>query len=156
MKSTVFVPHDHQNCIESAMQKVKTICEEKKLQLTPVRERVLELLWAEHRAMGAYEILESLQAEGHKAQPPVAYRALDFLVTHGFAHRIERLNAFIACNDPGVHHQAAFLICRECDAVAETEVARHTLDDAAKKSGFAVEGAVVEAEGLCPRCQSQA
>ena len=51
--------------------------------------------------MGAYEVLDRLAAEGFGKQPPVAYRALDFLVDQGFAHRIRRLNAFAACMQPG-------------------------------------------------------
>jgi Fur family zinc uptake transcriptional regulator len=51
--------------------------------------------------MGAYEVLDGLREAGFGSQPPVAYRALDFLVANGFAHKIERLNAFIACAHPG-------------------------------------------------------
>ncbi len=47
--------------------------------------------------MTAYELLDRLRAAGLGGQPPVAYRALDFLVGNGFAHRIERLGAFVAC-----------------------------------------------------------
>ncbi len=47
--------------------------------MTPVRRRVLEILLEKHRAMGAYDVLDRLAAEGFGNQPPVAYRALDFL-----------------------------------------------------------------------------
>ncbi|MDM7256178.1 MAG: transcriptional repressor, partial [Paracoccus sp. (in: a-proteobacteria)] len=67
------------------------------LRLTAVRRRVLEILLENHKAMGAYEILDRLAAEGFGKQPPVAYRALDFLVEHGLVHRVQRLNAFAAC-----------------------------------------------------------
>jgi hypothetical protein len=59
---------------------------------------------AEHRALGAYAVLDQLREAGFGSQPPVAYRALDFLVAHGFAHKIERLNAFVACAHPGESH----------------------------------------------------
>ena len=75
---------------------------------TPVRRRALEILLKEHRALGAYEVLDGLREPGFGSQPPVAYRALEFLVTHGFAHRVERLNAFIACAHPGKAHAPAF------------------------------------------------
>lgn len=148
-----FDAHDHAACIDAAVLSAKQICEDQNLQFTPIRQRVLELLLKDHKALGAYDILDILRSEGHAAQPPVAYRALDFLVRHGFAHRIERLNAFVACAHPGEAHRAAFLICRSCDAVAETEGATQTLDAAAKAAGFAMEAAVIEAEGLCPRCK---
>ena len=105
--------------------------------------------------MGAYEVLDVLREEGLGSQPPVAYRALEFLVLNGFAHRIERLNAFIACAHPGEDHAPAFLICRGCDSVAEAplEPTKGRLGKAANAAGFVIERAVVEAIGLCPNCR---
>ena len=82
-------------------------------------------------------------------------RALDFLTSHGFAHKIERLNAFIACAHMGDNHAPAFLICRACSAVAETyaDPMQGDLGRAARAAGFHIERAVIEAEGLCPGCQ---
>ena len=62
------------------------------------------MLLQEHRALGAYAILDRLRDAGFGSQPPVAYRALDFLVENGFVHKIERLNAFVACSHPGASH----------------------------------------------------
>lgn len=104
--------------------------------------------------MGAYEILDVLRNEGLGSQPPVAYRALDFLVSNGFAHRLEALNAFTACHHPEARHSPAFLICRACGAVAEAAAApvRAALAKVAQDAGFTVERSVIEAEGLCPAC----
>ncbi len=107
--------------------------------------------------MGAYEVLDVLRVDGLGSQPPVAYRALDFLVRHGFAHRIERLNAFVACTRPDAPHDPAFLICRGCDAVAETAATtpEDSIGDAARGAGFRIEQTVIEAQGLCPNCQRE-
>lgn len=150
-----FAPHDHSHCVRDAVGAADARCRERGLQLTPVRRRVLELLLAHHRAMGAYEILDVLRQEGLGSQPPVAYRALDFLTTHGFVHRIERLNAFVACTRPAVDHDPAFLICRSCSAVAEADAPPEEgrLGQAARGAGFQIEQTVIEAEGLCPNCQ---
>ena len=148
-----FSEHDHSACIKQAMRGVESRCEAERLHLTPVRRRVLEILLAKHQALGAYEILDVLRAEGLVSQPPVAYRALDFLVTHGFAHKIEKLNAFVACAHPGEEHAPAFLICRDCNGVVEADGAGVGLDDNARASGFAVERTVIEFEGLCRKCQ---
>ncbi len=154
MDTIGFTHHDHSGCISTCVKNVEAACDAAGLRLTKHRRRVLEILLSEHRAMGAYEILDVLRKEGHAAQPPVAYRALDFLVTHGFAHKVERLNAFIACVCPGEHHAPAFLICRTCKAVAEapSAPARATLQSTAQAAGFTVEATVVEAVGLCPNC----
>ena len=107
-------------------------------------------------AMGAYDVLERLSAEGLGSKPPVAYRALSFLVDQGFVHRIERLNAFIACAHPGAAHDPAFMICRACGTVAEAQSAGSSLSASAALSGFQIEQTVIEAEGLCPFCQTGA
>ncbi|WP_108483216.1 Fur family transcriptional regulator [Oceaniglobus ichthyenteri] len=157
MTVPAFQRHDHAACIDSAVAAAAAACAARGLQFTEIRRRVLEILLAEHRALGAYDILEQLRAEGRGAQPPVAYRALDFLVKHGFAHRIERLNAFAACAHPGVDHAPAFLICRSCSAVAEAEAGpERALGAVAAAQGFTIEQTVVEAEGLCPNCTPEA
>lgn len=155
MEPLGFLDHDHNGCIAGALSRAESYCETHGLQLTASRRRVLEILLDEHRAMGAYEILDFLRADGVAAQPPVAYRALDFLVTHGFAHKIERLSAFVACAHPGEDHLPAFLICSGCDAIAESHanVAPGALAEMAKASGFQIDAMVLEATGKCPKCR---
>ena len=149
-----FEDHDHGQCVHAALAAAEARCAEEGLRLTPVRRKALELLLQEHRALGAYAVLDLLRDAGFGSQPPVAYRALDFLVAHGFVHKIERLNAFVACAHPGPSHSPAFMICRKCDTVAEAPSVqiKGALGDAAAAAGFRIERAVVEAEGLCPAC----
>ncbi len=155
MEPVGFGQHDHSSCIAEALAAAEAACLEGGLQLTPVRRRVLEILLERHVALGAYEILDVLRAEGLGSQPPVVYRALDFLVKNRFAHRIERLNAFVACAHPGERHAPVFLICSSCDSVAEAEAdsLAGQLSKTAQEAGFEIEKAVVEAVGLCPRCK---
>lgn len=155
MTTIGFEKHDHHACIDSTLDAVETACESAKLRFTPVRRRVLEILLERHQAMGAYDILAKLKQDGFGSQPPVAYRALDFLVQNGFVHKIERLNAYVACAHPGEEHAPAFMICRSCDSIAETHVATITgLGKAAEQAGFEIEQTVIEAEGICPECRS--
>lgn len=153
-----FEPHDHVVCIADAISAAELRCATRSLRLTAVRRQVLEILLQKHVALGAYDILEHLRQAGFKSQPPVAYRALDFLVTNGLVHKVEHLNAFVACSYPGESHSPAFMICRSCDVVAETRStsAKGTLGAAARSAGFRIERTVVEAEGLCPTCQNEA
>ncbi|OSP54039.1 Fur family transcriptional regulator [Pseudoruegeria sp. SK021] len=155
MSGIGFHHHDHAVCVAGALQAAEDYCARNKLQLTKVRRRVLEILLAAHRAMGAYDILAQLAREGLGSQPPVAYRALDFLVSNGFAHKIETLNAYVACSLPGAAHSPAFMICRVCGAVVEAPTSPQAgrLGEAARDLGFAIETAVMEAEGLCPTCR---
>jgi Fur family zinc uptake transcriptional regulator len=153
-----FAQHDHRTCISDAIAAAETRCATDGLRFTPVRRKVFEIMLQEHRALGAYTILDRLREAGFGSQPPVAYRALDFLVANGLAHKIERLNAFIACVHPSHAHTPAFMICRLCDAVAETQSSptRGALGSAARATGFRIERTVVEAEGVCPACLDKA
>ena len=150
-----FTQHDHANCVQRALQNADTTCAARGAQLTAVRRRVLEILLESHAAMGAYDVLARLEAEGLGSKPPVAYRALGFLVDHGLAHRIEKLNAYVACTHPGEAHDAAFMICRSCGTVAEAEP-KEVLKGTAGAAGFQIESMVIEAEGLCPECNNGA
>ncbi|WP_283178397.1 transcriptional repressor [Gemmobacter sp. 24YEA27] len=156
--AAAFARHDHAHCAQDVLERADGLVALSGARLTPVRRRVLEILLEEHRAMGAYDVLKRLAAEGYGNQPPVAYRALEFLVEQGLAHRVRRLNAFTACMHPGEAHAPAFLICRLCNTVAEAPAAtvREALDSAAGLLGFRVERSTVEALGLCPSCQEQA
>ena len=153
-----FEAHDHGVCVSDALAAADARCAAEGVQFTPVRRRVLELLLEEHRALGAYDVLDRLREEGLGSQPPVAYRALEFLVKQGFAHRIERLNAFVACTHGETEHVPAFFICGTCDGVAETvsQPALGALDKAAGSAGFKIDQVVVEARGTCGPCREKA
>lgn len=153
-----FWPHDHDRCRGRALATAADEARARGLRLTPQRAFALEALLESHRAMTAYELLERMRAANLGSQPPVAYRALEFLVEHGFAHRIERLGAYVACTTGASGHPAAFMICRACRLVAETalEAPAPELGPRAAAAGFTVERIVVEAEGLCARCREAA
>jgi Fur family zinc uptake transcriptional regulator len=140
--------------VENSIQQAEQYCQENGLNFTPVRRKVLEILLQKNTAIGAYEILDLLREAGFKNQPPVAYRALEFLVQNGFAHKIEQLNSFIGCMHPGKDHSPAFMICRNCDSVSEEEALTRnfSVSQIASKAGFTVEKAVIEARGLCHSC----
>lgn len=151
----IFEKHNHGTCRKSGMKDARAFCQGAGLRLTPVRARVLEILLESHMALGAYDILDRLQGEGGSHQPPVVYRALDFLVANGFVHRLERLNAFTACTHAGEGHEPMFLICQECRQVAETPLAGlgAEIDRSAAAFGFQALSRVVEVLGRCPACR---
>lgn len=112
--------------------------------------------------MTAYEILDKLRKFGIKA-PPTVYRALDTLVERGMVHRIESLNAFVACHDEDEedhehNHTAQFAVCRSCGSV--TEIHDHRLSDLihelCKKLKFRIEREMLELLGLCQQCEKKA
>ena len=152
-------PHDHSRCVSHALAEAEAICTRQGLRLTALRKRVLELVWASHKPLGAYDILGVLSDEdGRRAAPPTVYRALDFLLENGLVHRIASLNAFIGCNHPELPHQGQFLICRTCHTAIELEQAAvaAAIDEAARSVNFSVEAQTVEVVGLCATCRNAA
>lgn len=158
VQPNAFKNHDHSGCAQSALKHVQDVAAQKGLRLTPVRRRALEILLARHQAVGAYEVLEELAKSGFGSQPPVAYRALEFLVSHGFAHKIRRLNAYTACVHPGDAHRPVFFICDACETVAEASASDVTqsVKLAGESLGFSVDRMNVEVTGRCPACANAA
>jgi Fur family zinc uptake transcriptional regulator len=146
----------------TALERAEALCQTRGVQLTPLRRDVLRLVLEAEAPIGAYALLDQLKASRAKAAPPTVYRALDFLLEQGLIHRLERLNAFMGCNEAleGHHHDHAhdhphqFLICRGCGAtreISDHDVA-NAISAAAAKAGFSAARATVEIEGFCGKC----
>lgn len=147
--------HNHRRCVKEAIQAARTRCEALGMNLTPLREQILELVWSRHGPIGAYDILEKLKSGGRKAAPNTVYRALEFLQESGLVHRLDTLNAFIGCPTPEDPHAAQFLICTGCGLAAEVSdpVVKKALEAQANQLGFQMSGQTVEISGLCGQCR---
>ncbi|MCC5857990.1 MAG: transcriptional repressor [Ectothiorhodospiraceae bacterium] len=147
--------HDHALCVDDALAQAEANCRRKGVRLTPIRRRVLELIWRRHEPVKAYDLLDSLKSNHRSAAPPTVYRALDFLLEEGLIHRIESLNAYVGCGDPGKPHLGQFLICQQCNAVAELNDPdiRNLLLEKAGAMGFQVHWQTIEINGICPQCR---
>ena len=142
--------------VEAQLDRAAELCACRGARLTELRRLVLGLVLEKRAPVGAYELLDRLRSHREGAAPPTVYRALDFLLAQGVIHRVERLSAFVSClGDEAHEHRAQFLICGGCGQV--TEIEDHAVEDAlaqaARRSGFAIRGATIEAEGLCAACQ---
>ena len=132
-------------------------CRERGQRLTEMRRLVLAAMIESGKALGAYDLIERVAVSGVRRPAPVAiYRALDFLIEAGLAHRIESRNAFIAC--PHHHHAeeaVIFFICESCQKVVEesSQAVRASLSILARKRGFEVHANVLEIEGRCSSCR---
>jgi Fur family zinc uptake transcriptional regulator len=159
--STAFPPgatagavHDHDVCLARSLSAAEKLCSERGLRLTPQRRRVLEVVAAGHAAIGAYEIIDAIAADGPRPAPVSVYRALDFLLAQGLVHRVDSLSAFVLCASPGSKHRAQFLICQRCRDIAElrAEAVEAAIAEGAAVVGFRVSSAVVEVFGTCRAC----
>jgi Fur family transcriptional regulator, zinc uptake regulator len=128
-------------------------CERVQEKLTPGRRRVLELLLKAGRPAKAYDLIAQFGEDGKPAKPPTVYRALEFLERQGLAHRIESLNAYVACRHGDRPHVAAFLICDCCHTSREVETdGPADLLAVGERSGFRLQGVTIEGHGLCAEC----
>jgi Fur family zinc uptake transcriptional regulator len=101
----------------------------------------------------AYDLLANLDGEG-AAKPPTIYRALDFLQEAGLVHKIESLNAYVACGHTSHSHSAVFLICDACKGAEELHATdtSEALRAETRAAGFRMTRAVVEVRGTCRNC----
>lgn len=125
--------------------------------LTKNQALVFDVLIKTGTPLSAYSILDALRDEGLRA-PLQIYRALDALTAMGNVHRLESLNAFVACSHPSCsdHRNTAFIICENCKVVSELH--DHSLDEKLKTLAadrtFTLQKSIVELRGLCSDCQS--
>ncbi|NEV63417.1 Fur family transcriptional regulator [Thiorhodococcus minor] len=140
--------------IDLALRRADALCHERGVRLTPQRRRVLEILCAAERPLGAYEILDAMRVGNRSLAPPTVYRALDFLLEQGLVHKLESRHAFVGCTHPEHPHSCQFLICADCGLVTEVEDAAvaESLASVAAASGFRAERPVVELIGTCADC----
>ncbi len=133
----------------------KSICEGRGVQMTELRRRVLELLWASGGPTSAYQLIEAIKfRDSRPVGPPTVYRALHFLMEQGLVSRIESLNAYVPCVHPEREHDCLFFICSGCRTSVELEdprIAGLLAEDAAVL-GFVATRRTVEVEGMCAHC----
>lgn len=121
--------------------------------MTRIRRKVLRLLLESAGPAKAYDLLANLDGEG-AAKPPTIYRALDFLQEAGLVHKIESLNAYVACGHTSHSHSAVFLICDQCHSAEELHAVAtsNALKTETRGAGFHMARAVVEVRGTCRNC----
>lgn len=152
--------HSHANTpcspkdVETFLAEADRLAARKGQRLTRIRRKVLQLLLENSEPSKAYDLLANLDGEG-AAKPPTVYRALDFLQEVGLAHKIESLNAFVACGHTSHSHSAVFLICDHCGSAEELHAVAtsQALAEETEAAGFQLERAVIEARGTCRKCR---
>lgn len=108
------------------------------------------MLLASEDPRTAYELMAGYKRGRRPAAPPV-YRALDFLVGVGLAHRVESRKAYLACTAPDAPHAAGFLLCDVC---GRTDELVHDLESwGPLRSDFLVRTSLLEIHGTCSGCR---
>lgn len=150
-------PKHHVHDATACMQAVRAACLQKGLRFTPIREQVMQLVAVHGKPIKAYDLLEQMKAKVGANAPPTVYRALDFLLEHGFIHKLSSINAFVACHHPSIEHSVPFLICDSCQSAIELEdeSIANDLIHKANALGFKPRAQVLEVHGLCKVCANK-
>lgn len=128
-----------------------------KRRAAPEQDKMIaEALRGAGRPVSAYELIDRLREKASLA-PQTVYRSLDRLIADGQAHRLESLNAFVACRHPSHEGTAVFAICNDCGTVSEFDEpqAIERLQAWAKKARFAVAQMTLEIRGRCRQCAAR-
>jgi Fur family zinc uptake transcriptional regulator len=149
--------HHHHGDAQSFVRAVEQASVERGLRLTPLRKEVLELVAAAGKPVKAYDLLDQLRDRHGNAAPPTVYRALDFLLEHGFIHKLESINAYVSCHHPEEVHQVPFLICDVCSSAQEVCDPRVAalIEEQARAMGFRPQAQTLEVHGVCKNCRKQ-
>ncbi len=136
------------------VEKFKEFCAAQKLRVTPQRLSAYQILQNSNKPLTAYDVLSLMNPDDPSPKPPIAYRALEFLEKHGFAHRIESLNAYVACDVDHLHEGSQFMICDDCGDVEEIHLCSlpNALERKVEHEGFTLHHWNVEVHGRCKRC----
>ena len=148
-------PRHHVHDGNAFVAEVERLCGQRGLRLTPLRANALRLIADAGRPVKAYDLLDQMKATHEAAAPPTVYRALDFLLEHGFIHKLSSINAYVGCHHPGsAQHAVPFLICDGCQSATELEDERivELLDARARATGFVPQAQTLEVHGLCAGC----
>ena len=150
--------HDHDHDLkpdERALRlaEAQVLCTEAGERMTSSRLRTYELILEANAPVKAYDVIDRFHPDG-AAKPPTVYRALSFLEQMGLIHRIESLNAFVACDTRNEKHTAGFLLCDCCGQSVEIAIPNVSdIQVSAAKAGFSLNHITLEARGLCAACQ---
>lgn len=133
---------------------IADFCAHEGARFTDSRREVAAIIARSEKPIGAYDILDQLGQIMDNPKPPTVYRAIDFLLENHFIHKIESLNAFIACGSDHRHSGSQFMICNTCGKVIETHLCSlpSALKTSADKHGFKPQTWSVEVHGLCAEC----
>lgn len=143
---------------QAFLDEAATHCRERGGSLTPIRRQVLALLRRQAGGFKAYDLLERVKLAHPSASPPTVYRALDFLIEQGLAHKIGRTNQFVACNHDCHDEAGLFLVCPRCGRVTELhdESALAALTATLEAAGHTLAGPEIEISAICGACSQGA
>ncbi|EKF73149.1 FUR family transcriptional regulator [Alcanivorax hongdengensis A-11-3] len=146
--------------LSQTLTRAEQRCQQQGGRMTTQRKQVLALLLSQAGPQSAYQLLAQFKHQYQaNAQPPTIYRALDFLVQQGLAHRLSSTNQYLACGHITCQHDhqgTLFLLCDTCGGVQETPLLKGAVSQLQQqlgREGFQVQHEpLLEIHGRCASC----
>ncbi|MDR3204723.1 MAG: transcriptional repressor [Deltaproteobacteria bacterium] len=127
--------------------------------LTRLRYHILSILVLANKPLKGYAIVELARERGWSLSPASVYRTLNFFIECGLVHKVNSLNAFVACleNLDGQGHNAVLLVCPDCHKTLEINDRLLTAELFKRLSalGFSIDFGAVEVSGMCQECAAK-
>ncbi len=122
-------------------------------QLTPKLQSVYDCIKNATTPPGAYDLLDQLRSQGFRA-PSQMYRALHRLLELGLIHKVESLNAFIACHQNHQFGSSILAVCDSCGSVEELSSVEFVeqIKVLGTRYEFKARELAVEIKGQCSGC----
>ncbi|MBI5498188.1 MAG: transcriptional repressor [Deltaproteobacteria bacterium] len=163
-----FVPVHHEAHDDCFAEEASQVLAGNGLRVTRPRRAVVELLERSPRPMGAADIHQELRTQGIRIDRASVYRVLAVLEAQGLVHRVLSAQGYMACHppthlhlhggtEPADHSCHHHLVCRACGRTLETHCdgLRGLIDTIVERTGFQVEGHVLEIVGTCRECRQK-
>jgi Fur family zinc uptake transcriptional regulator len=146
--------HNHAVCLDDAIRAAQEALNRHKMPFTPLREKVFREIAGSHKAIGAYDVLNSLAKKGTRLTPASVYRIINMLVDIGVVRRFESRNAYYASHSADPMSPRLVLACEVCGRVADADGAPmfRGMRRALGRSAFSPRTAIMEVLGVCAYC----
>ncbi|MDR2368194.1 MAG: transcriptional repressor [Deltaproteobacteria bacterium] len=143
--------------LESILDRQAAQCAAKGFQLTSLRRLLMGILLNAGKPVKAYDLIEEAGRSGRRLTPATVYRVLGFLMDQGLVHRVNALNAFVACAESHgrlSRHQPLLLVCPSCRKTTEINDPDLSVMVFGKLSdlGHSLKGGSIEVHGQCQVC----
>lgn len=133
----------------------RTLLHQTQGRVTPARVGVLGILLNANAALSHQEIEQTALQQGLVADRVTLYRALDWLVEQGLAHKIAGADRTWRYNaQTGTPHQHAHFHCKDCEQVFCLENLQPTLLFALP-GGYQIDEVELNLQGRCPDCRNK-
>jgi Fur family zinc uptake transcriptional regulator len=146
--------HNHAACLDDAIRSAREAFKRHEMPFTPLREKVFREIAGSHKAVGAYDVLNSLAKKGTRLTPVSVYRIINVLVDVGVVRRFKSRNAFYASHSDDPMSPRIVLACENCGRVADADGVPmfRGIRRALARRAFSPRTAIMEVLGVCAYC----